>query len=226
MEKESRNGSCIENVHSLPMIIPLSVLPRSTFTELLYSYSKECQTSNQEASFIWIARRKARKVFFFYNFKFRSELIFSHRGDTITVIKATNTLAMDVNGMFFPMELFLVVKQAHKANSSSFKFVGLSDPYTRIYLDSVQEGKTKTIDKTLNPVWNEDFCLYGRWKVPPKVIGKVLPFSSSVPIGTDKFDVASFPMVQRQWFLRCGIRTWQARVRKTGIGKTLQTNEL
>lgn len=68
---------------------------------------------------------------------------------------------MDVNGMFYTVELVLVVEQAHKPNPNVLKFVGLSDPYTRIYLDSVQEGKTKTIDKTLNPVWNEDFCLYG-----------------------------------------------------------------
>ena len=38
-------------------------------------------------------------------------------------------------------------------------FGGTSDPYAKIFLDGEAKAKTQTVNKTLNPKWNEVFAL-------------------------------------------------------------------
>lgn len=82
------------------------------------------------------------------------------------VIKAENTLAMDVNGAcILSSQYKLILQSIRIVANRAIPLQGLSDPYTRIFLESVQEAKTRTVDKTLNPTWNETFCLYGSLKL-------------------------------------------------------------
>lgn len=62
----------------------------------------------------------------------------------LKVIEAKDLIAADKNGLF----LFLPI---------SLK--GLSDPFVQVKLGPKASGKTKAIDKTLNPKWNETLTL-------------------------------------------------------------------
>ncbi len=56
----------------------------------------------------------------------------------------------------------LVVKVLEAKNLIGKDCNGLSDPYVRVAIDNhqMEMEKTKSLKKTLNPVWNEQFSLF------------------------------------------------------------------
>ncbi len=60
-----------------------------------------------------------------------------------------------------------------------------SDPYVTLKVgpDGKQKCQTKTIDKTVNPVWNEDFTLYGF----PRIILACILLCLSLGVGMRRY---------------------------------------
>lgn len=121
---------------------------------------------------------------------------------------------MDVNGTFL-LELESI-EHIQASLLIVFPSPGLSDPYTRIFLDSVQEAKTHTIDKTLNPVWNETFCLY----VPIHRSAWIHQnFAVSIDLSSSNvlFCVVLFLLVRRLLFSKFGTRISPLQVREEHV---------
>eukprot|EP00958_Prasinococcus_capsulatus_P024999 scaffold4066_cov417-Prasinococcus_capsulatus_cf.AAC.3 len=58
-----------------------------------------------------------------------------------------------------PRRKKIYVRVMEARNVLAKDFGGTSDPYAKIYLDGVQKAKTQTVNKSLNPKWNEVFGL-------------------------------------------------------------------